>query len=56
MKNNFILMIFFIAIAYSLPLSQLSFPQGFWKIEVGSFDLLQGDIIMAFADFNQDRL
>lgn len=31
-------------------------PSGFWKIEVGEFDPVNGDILMALGDFNQDRL
>lgn len=32
-----------------------SIAAGFWSIPVGDFDQVNGDIVMALADFNQDR-
>lgn len=32
-----------------------SIASGFWSVPAGDFDQVNGDIIMALADFNQDR-
>jgi hypothetical protein len=31
-------------------------PSGYWQIQTGEFDQVNGDILVAQADFNQDRL